>query len=211
VAASLPEVFTDGGINNVVPAGSGWLFLSTWATGDPDIADVYVVWAWAAAASTYPNQARTLDGAALKAHVAARIAGWSPGLRTLIDATDPATVAPVPLRTMPQLPAWTPSRVTLLGDAIHNMTPMAGIGANTALRDAGQLRQALAGGGDLIAAIGRYETAMRGYANEALALSTRNASSAALAGRTGRTAFRLLLRATARSPWLQHRMFGLTL
>jgi 2-polyprenyl-6-methoxyphenol hydroxylase-like FAD-dependent oxidoreductase len=32
---------------------------------------------------------------------------------------------------------------TLLGDALHNMTPYRGIGANTALRDAESLRDAL--------------------------------------------------------------------
>jgi hypothetical protein len=75
--------------------------------------------------------------------VSARITGWAPALRHLVTVTDPATVAPVSLRSMPPLTAWVPSDVTLLGDAIHNMTPMAGVGANTALRDADELRQAL--------------------------------------------------------------------
>ena len=207
VAAALPAEFTDGGINNVVPAGSGWMFLSTWA----DDAAAYVVWAWAAAESSYPRGVRDLDGTALRRLVAERIAGWSAPLRTLVDATGPETVATVPLRSMPQLRGWPPSRVTLLGDAIHNMTPMAGIGANTALRDADELRRALIAAGDPGAGVGAYETAMRAYANQALQLSTRNATGAALAGPAGRAVFRTLLRAGSRIPALQRRMFGPTL
>jgi 2-polyprenyl-6-methoxyphenol hydroxylase-like FAD-dependent oxidoreductase len=109
---------------------------------------------------------------------------------------------------MPHLPDWTPSRVTLLGDAIHNMTPMAGIGANTALRDAGQLRQALSADTDPVSGVGSYETAMRRYANEALQLSTRNATNAALATPASRTIFRALLRAGSVFPALQRKMFG---
>jgi 2-polyprenyl-6-methoxyphenol hydroxylase-like FAD-dependent oxidoreductase len=84
-----------------------------------------------------------LPAGQLRDLVASWLTGWAPALRDLVAGTDPATVALVPLRTMlPPLPAWPASRVTLLGDAIHNMTPMAGIGANTALRDADQLRTA---------------------------------------------------------------------
>jgi 2-polyprenyl-6-methoxyphenol hydroxylase-like FAD-dependent oxidoreductase len=203
LTAALPADLVDGGINNVVPAGSGWMFMSTWATE-------YVVWAWAAAETSYPRGVRDFDGTQLKHIVTDRIAAWSAPWRTLVEATDPATVTTVPLRTMPRLDDWAPSRVTLLGDAIHNMTPMAGIGANTALRDADQLRRALVDPATPIDGIGTYETAMRDYANRALKLSTRNATNAAIASAANRAVFRALLRIGSRIPALQHRMFGPT-
>jgi 2-polyprenyl-6-methoxyphenol hydroxylase-like FAD-dependent oxidoreductase len=215
VAHALPTELTDGGINNVVPSGTGWMFLSTWDTGDPDIADVskgatrYVIWAWAAARDSYPGDLDGLDGAALQQLVIARTHTWSDPLRTLVATTDSSTITTVPLRSMPQLPDWSSSRVTLLGDAIHNMTPMAGIGANTALRDADELRRALLNNtGDRGVAV--YEQAMREYANQALALSTRNANNAALASPFARAAFRGLLRACTVVPALRRRMFGAT-
>ena len=59
---------------------------------------------------------------------------------------------------------WPTGPVTLLGDAIYNMTPMAGIGANTALRDADLLRRQLiavaSGERDLIPALHEYEEQM---------------------------------------------------
>ena len=216
VANALPAEFVDGGINNVVPAKSGWMFLSTWASGDPDVIDVsdgatkYIVWAWAAAEASYPHGVRDLDGAQLKRLVAERVEDWSAPLRMLVEATDASTITTVPLRTMPHLPDWPPSRVTLLGDAIHNMTPMAGIGANTALRDADQLRRSLITPADPINGIATYETGMRDYANRALKLSTRNATKAALATTANRAAFRILLRVGSHVPALQHKMFGPT-
>jgi hypothetical protein len=53
--------------------------------------------------------------------------------------------------------------VTLLGDAIHAMSPARGSGANTALMDAANLCAALTAGGDLVEAIGRYEKKVRDY------------------------------------------------
>lgn len=59
------------------------------------------------------------------------------------------------------------------------MTPMAGIGANTALRDAAlladRLIEAAEGGKSIASAIGAYESEMRAYANPAVALSRLNA------------------------------------
>ncbi len=132
----------------------------------------------------------------LQRWVGDQVATWDPRLGAVVAAADPATVAPVVLRSMSTLPAWAPSTVTLLGDAIHSMTPMAGIGANTALRDADGLRRALTGpgAGTLNDRVGRYEHRMRGYANDALAVSTRNARNAASEKRLPRLAFRTLLR-----------------
>jgi 2-polyprenyl-6-methoxyphenol hydroxylase-like FAD-dependent oxidoreductase len=218
VAQALPADAVDGGINNIVPAGTGWMFMSTWDTGDPDLNDVsdgarqYVIWAWAGARASYPDNLDQLGGDALKHLVQDRIQNWSDPLRLLVQQTDPSAVTMVPLRSMPQLPRWEPSPVTLLGDAIHNMTPMAGIGANTALRDADQLRRAVLDGtsDSTVAAVAPYETTMREYANAALALSTRNAGNAALATTRNRTAFRTLLRAGTIIRPLKRRMFGPT-
>lgn len=197
LANALPATLIDGAVNNVVPARPGWMFLSTWDAG----ADArYVVWAWAADRSTYPDD---LGTSRLHALVEDRTATWAAPLRRIIAETDPATVAAIPLKTMPQLPAWKPTAVTLLGDAIHNMTPMAGIGANTALRDAGTLRRHLAGDGG----VPGYEAEMRGYANAALALSTRNARGAATTSRLPRHAFRTVLRLAEALPPVKQRLF----
>ena len=60
----------------------------------------------------------------------------------LAGADHGANVA-LSVRTSDPLPPWAPSTVTLLGDAAHTMTPGRGAGANTALRDARELRDRL--------------------------------------------------------------------
>jgi 2-polyprenyl-6-methoxyphenol hydroxylase-like FAD-dependent oxidoreductase len=81
----------------------------------------------------------------------------------------------VRIRTSPVLEPWPATRVTVLGDAIHAMSPAGGSGANTALRDAAELCRALteAGPGDLAAAVGRYEDRMRDYGYATLTASAR--------------------------------------
>ena len=63
----------------------------------------------------------------------------------------------------PQLPTWTATNVTLLGDAIHPMLPTGASGANTALRDAGKLLQVIKNGAG-VEDIAKYEQEMREYA-----------------------------------------------
>jgi 2-polyprenyl-6-methoxyphenol hydroxylase-like FAD-dependent oxidoreductase len=216
IANSVPASLIDGAVNNVVPSTPGWMFVSTWHAGpaalDPKnkLPEYYVVWAWAADRAGYPANVEDLAPDQLQTLVSARIAGWSPALRQLVNETDPDTIGTVPLRTMPELPFWEPEAVTLLGDAIHNMTPMAGIGANTALRDADALRRALVNPDlpSITARVGSYETEMRDYANKALKLSTRNARGAAATARFPRLAFRTILRVTEALPPVKRKMFG---
>ncbi|WP_051342972.1 FAD-dependent oxidoreductase [Pseudonocardia spinosispora] len=201
-ACGLPDDMLDGSIDNIVPAGPGWMFASTWRV--PGEAEDYVVWAYAATRETYPLDIEKLDGTGLRRLVLDRLSGWDDRLRHTVAATPADTLSTVPLRSMPVLRAWPAGTVTLLGDAIHNMTPMAGIGANTALRDADTLCGALirARDGELtvVGAVDLYERAMRAYANQALALSTRNARNAASTARVPRLLFRILLRVRGATP-----------
>jgi len=226
--AWLPERLRTG-VSNILPAGEGFLFVAVWEgdrravaalrpDGAPgrsgglllDNTQDYLFWAYAAGRDRYPADVVSGgDGAVLQQVVASAIDGWHPDLTRMVTSSDPSTVAPVIVRSMAPVPAWTTTSITLIGDAIHNMTPMAGIGANTALRDAALLRDKLIaahrGETDLLAAIHDYETQMLDYGFAAVKLSLRNAQMAASSNRLTRWAFATMLRATNRLPPLKRR------
>jgi 2-polyprenyl-6-methoxyphenol hydroxylase-like FAD-dependent oxidoreductase len=97
---------------------------------------------------------------------------WSPNLRRLVELIDPATVFPLPIRSCVPFRHWATGPVTLLGDAIHGMAPYGGLGANTAMRDAGLLGQNLSAAGrrekTLLQAIYDYEAEMIEYGFDAV-------------------------------------------
>lgn len=82
-------------------------------------------------------------------------------LRELVAAADPEAAFAIPVRTSVPFDRWRPSPVTLLGDAVHAMTPAGGVGADAALRDAASLRRALVsadrGEAKLLDAVAAYE------------------------------------------------------
>jgi 2-polyprenyl-6-methoxyphenol hydroxylase-like FAD-dependent oxidoreductase len=215
--ARLPAELTSGAASILTPRSDS-LFVATWRGGPGTDAvgavdtDDYVLWGYSTAASALPADVHELDGEALRRLVRGRVDGWADGLRTLVAGADPTTVATVAIKSMPTLRPWPASTVTLIGDAIHNMTPMAGIGANTALRDADLLRRALvevdAGRAELVAAVADYERRMRGYANRAIALSLRNARQAASDARLPRLAFTAVLRTAQAIPPLKRALFA---
>ena len=57
-----------------------------------------------------------------------------------LDVITPAAAFPLRLLTLPKIAA---NRIALMGDASHNMHPLAGQGVNTGFRDAAQLAQLL--------------------------------------------------------------------
>jgi 2-polyprenyl-6-methoxyphenol hydroxylase-like FAD-dependent oxidoreductase len=138
----------------------------------------YLMWALAGDRKAFgvPDRELTaLDPAGLHALSASLIRTWHPDLRALQAQADVGETFVIRVRTSPAVPAWPPSRVTVLGDAIHAMSPARGSGANTALKDAALLSSLLgaagADGADVVAAIGDYERQMREYGYAAVAAS----------------------------------------
>ena len=211
------------GPTSVLPGRSGSMFTAVWR-GDRqnaaaadfvfDTTTDYVFWAYADAAGAFPPHAElvALAGDALAGLVGERIAGWAPGLRRLVAGSEPETVHALRIRSAEPVAAWPTGPVTLLGDAIHNMTPMAGIGANTALRDADLVRRMLIavrdGATPQPVAVADYERQMLDYGFAAVAASLRNARAAASGNRAARHAFRTVLRVADGVPALKRRMFA---
>jgi 2-polyprenyl-6-methoxyphenol hydroxylase-like FAD-dependent oxidoreductase len=95
----------------------------------------------------------------------------------------------------------------LLGDAIHNMTPFRGMGANTALRDAAALREALVavscGKQALLPALAGYERDMLEHGFAAVRSSLANMRRMHARSPLSRFATRSMLRAADAFPPLQ--------
>ncbi|WP_433248863.1 FAD-dependent oxidoreductase [Streptosporangium sp. CA-135522] len=77
-----------------------------------------------------------MDGAELQQVAFEATEGWTPQLRKLIARSDLDSISIFPLKTSTPVKGWETGNVTLIGDAIHNMPPTAGVGANTAILDA---------------------------------------------------------------------------
>jgi salicylate hydroxylase len=100
---------------------------------------------------------------------------WDERFQTLVRLANADTINSIAIRTSVPIAAWQTQRVTLLGDAVHSMTPYRGIGANVALKDATRLRGALVaavrGDRPLLEAIHDYELDMIAYGFRAVRTS----------------------------------------
>jgi 2-polyprenyl-6-methoxyphenol hydroxylase-like FAD-dependent oxidoreductase len=119
-----------------------------------------------------------MTGATLKDAIRRKVKLWHPTVRKLVELLDAREMTPNRIRSSKPLAAWQTTRVTLLGDAIHSMTPYRGIGANIALKDAAllcsKLVEADRGRQPVLDAIAEYESAMRVYGFAAVAASLKS-------------------------------------
>lgn len=93
---------------------------------------------------------------------------WHSSLQALFELQEVAKTSMIRIISVrPNIPIWDSSRhVTLIGDAAHVMSPTAGAGATTAIRDAATLSQALSGQRSLVENVAKYESEMRTYAQD---------------------------------------------
>ena len=133
---------------------------------------------------------------------------WDPTLRRIFAECDPATIVGMRFRQSTLVDPWPATTVTVLGDAIHNMTPVGGLGANSALRDAAALAQqliAVRDGAPLVPAIAAYETRMRDWGFTAVRQSRNNAQRAITSNPRARRASRAYFRTRRALHHLSHR------
>jgi 2-polyprenyl-6-methoxyphenol hydroxylase-like FAD-dependent oxidoreductase len=97
---------------------------------------------------------------------------WHPRFKPLFDQMDENEAAfwKITCSTPSGVPEWpNEPRVTVIGDAVHSMTPAGGIGANTAVRDSELLGRLLReAGGYAPGVTAAYEKQMRAYASAAV-------------------------------------------
>ncbi|MEU1625323.1 NAD(P)/FAD-dependent oxidoreductase [Streptomyces sp. NPDC020096] len=177
----------------------------------------YINWGIWAAKDKFPADVLTRRGRDIADLALQLTPGWHPDLRRLMELSDSSSAFALNIRTSVPVAPWKPSPVTLLGDAIHTMTPGQGVGANTALRDAVLLCRKLTEHRDgqvaLLDAIGDYEERMRDYGYKAVLASRERMNADALIHKPylGRAALglqRTVLRTVNHTPPLKRKFIA---
>ncbi|MFE0021512.1 FAD-dependent oxidoreductase [Amycolatopsis sp. NPDC059021] len=140
----------------------------------------YISWGFGGAARNLPDNVTEMTSRQLYDLVGEYTKKWHPDFRKLFSLSDPDSCFTIRIRTSEPIPKWKASNVTLIGDAIHTMTPGRGVGANTALRDARLLKDNLVAARDgktsVIKAVDDYETKMIDYGFDAVKESLKQMS-----------------------------------
>ena len=145
--------------------------------GDMDDPTVQFGWTMGAQPGVIkaPNDNYSLIGTPAAELAKSLTKDWHPRLKPLFEemAESEAAFWKITCSTPTGVPEWrNDPRVTLIGDAVHSMTPAGGIGANTAVRDSALLGRLLTeAGGSKDGVTATYEKEMRVYASEAVRTS----------------------------------------
>jgi 2-polyprenyl-6-methoxyphenol hydroxylase-like FAD-dependent oxidoreductase len=200
------------GMNVVHVDAPCFLFTSVFEPPPGTSARPYVLCALVTRPDLLPPDVTELDGDALRAVVDVLVASWHPQLRQALAGSDPESRGAVAFRYAEPGPAWPSTPVTVIGDAIHLMPPIGGLGGNTALRDAHLLSRLLGaaarGEQDTLAAISQYESDMRDYGAAAVRFALAQKDRALSHGTVPTTAARSWFRLCAAVPALRRRTFG---
>lgn len=137
---------------------------------------------------------------------------WDECFRALVRLTDADTINAIAIRTSVPIAPWQTQQVTLLGDAIHAMTPYRGIGANVALKDAVRLCRVLTMADraerPVIDAIRDYDTDMIDYGFRAVQTSLHAMNQAVTENQVQLMLSRAILRIINCFPPLKRQMFN---
>ncbi|KAK3303609.1 uncharacterized protein B0T15DRAFT_540753 [Chaetomium strumarium] len=119
-----------------------------------------------------PNEDYTVVGKQAAEMARSLTRNWYPRFQPLFDRMNEAEAAfwKITCSTPSGVPEWpNEPRVTVIGDAVHSMTPAGGLGANTAVRDSALLGRLLReAGGYKPGVTAAYEKEMRVYASAAV-------------------------------------------
>jgi 2-polyprenyl-6-methoxyphenol hydroxylase-like FAD-dependent oxidoreductase len=175
-----------------------------------DDREEYVMWGFTARRERFalPEGDEAFDGQDLKLAVERLMGDWHPALRRLVQRTAPSVIKTFAVKTSVPVGPWKTRNVTLLGDALHNMPPFRGVGANTALWDAAALHKALVGVDngekDLLKALAAYERAMIDHGFRAVRTSLRDMARFHAENRIERTLTKFFFRAVDLVPGLRN-------
>jgi 2-polyprenyl-6-methoxyphenol hydroxylase-like FAD-dependent oxidoreductase len=172
----------------------------------------HLIWVLVSSRAPYGDaDPKAMDGESIRRLALRMTDNWHPVLRNLIADCDPGRISAVPVLTSIPIEPWESTNITLLGDAIHTMTPLQGLGGSSALRDAGRLCRELVEAHQGICtptmAIRRYEKAMINYGFAAVRRSAWVGRIVVMDNRLLRVVFKAALRIATGIPLLKRRMF----
>ena len=100
-----------------------------------DMNENYILWAFIAHKKEFVSEIQN-QKSDLQKSVLRKILNWNSNIKRLIEEATPQSVILLPFKVMLPIENWKATNVTLLGDAVHNMPPLYGMGANMAMHDA---------------------------------------------------------------------------
>ena len=210
VRAALPARVCEG--MNVVAANAPYFLFTSVFDPPQTVARPYLLCALVARPDVLPPDLVDLNSDALRVAVDVLVADWDPRLRRALAAADPDSRDGVVFRATGPLSPWASGPVTVLGDAVHAMPPIGGLGGNTALRDAHLLGRLLPSVDrmerDLTEAVAEYEMEMRHYGQAAVQYALSQTNQALATGAVGTAAVRAFFRLCASVPALRRLVFA---